>query len=519
MANATTNNANDGSKQLSKKEKGRHKKLLKRSRKVEIEKNVSGIASKADFLELLEHGGPMPGPLVSWRSGKERDDIEVTDHRDLLHHILFGISDPKKRKRDVVEPPRLPNWVCLHNAAAIDRVLVLELHCPCAKQLQELRTKVSTILGDRAVCESTTNWFGGNHSKSPSNTLMYRPQLRPQKQSNVAKTVQELHDKLLPLVLTKEESKAEGYPTCKEEEEEEEATVGSEANSSVLPSVLPSDITKEEATNRIKPYQVDSDMLLRDHTKGLALYVTDRAAPRKEKSWQVFAMDCEMVQTTVGSELARVTLVKVVSIHKEDVETEVVFDEVVRPRHEILDYLTAFSGMTADSFDTCVELEQVQASLLSLVSPNDIVIGHSLENDLRAARWIHSGNMIDTAVLFRREGARFKFSLRHLAGALLKIQIQQADKPHCSEEDAVTALQLATRRAIEGPSFAIWDKQQTSRLASLSQDDKVVCLGPASWLQSHVTRQPSPIHALTCVNLQDSNFKLQGSLVVFGSGG
>jgi DNA polymerase III epsilon subunit-like protein len=227
---------------------------------------------------------------------------------------------------------------------------------------------------------------------------------------------------------------------------------------------------------------------------------------------RIFALDCEMVQTTAGRELARITLVRVVNFnHNSDkdkqVETKVVWDEIVRPRHRVVDYLTQYSGMTpAILKDVNTQLEQVQASLLQTIAPHDIVIGHSLENDLRAARWIHY-SVVDTALLFRPDHGRFKHSLRHLAARLLKTRIQRPDQPHCSEEDAITALQLAVRRAIDGPSFGVWDKTQLNRLSTLAEGGTTVCVGPSGWLQSHVTSQPNAIHALACESVDHPNLK------------
>jgi hypothetical protein len=152
----------------------------------------------------------------------------------------------------------------------------------------------------------------------------------------------------------------------------------------------------------------------------------------------------------------------------------------------------------------------VQASLLLTIAPHDIVIGHSLENDLRAARWIHR-RVIDTALLFRADHGRFKYSLRHLAARLLKTQIQRPDQPHCSEEDAVTALQLAVRRAVDGPAFGVWDKTQLNKLSLLAQGGTTVCVGPSDWLQTHVTSQPNAIHALSCESVDHPNRKAIGA--------
>jgi RNA exonuclease 1 len=223
-----------------------------------------------------------------------------------------------------------------------------------------------------------------------------------------------------------------------------------------------------------------------------------------------------MVETRTGLELARVTLCQLKTFNTADgrIETELVFDALVRPTNTVLDYKTEFSGMTAEILndntkDICV-LEQVQAALLATIRWNDIVIGHSLENDLRATRWIHE-TVIDTSVLFRPNKS-FKYSLRHLAAVLLKLRIQRRDKPHCSEEDAVTALKLAVGRVVKGSSFGINEKpSSTNILAELSSARNkatIACMGASDWLQRHIlSSRPNAIHALQCDSVCDYNAK------------
>ena len=91
---------------------------------------------------------------------------------------------------------------------------------------------------------------------------------------------------------------------------------------------------------------------------------------------------CSILQcyTTVGLALARVTVV--------DRLCDTVYDTLVRPPHPIVDYNTRFSGLTAQHFtsDVTTSLTDVQAQLLSMVSMETILLGHSLNNDLRALK-------------------------------------------------------------------------------------------------------------------------------------
>ena len=110
----------------------------------------------------------------------------------------------------------------------------------------------------------------------------------------------------------------------------------------------------------------------------------------------------------------------------------------------------------------------------------------------------------------------FKYSLRHLAAVLLHKEIQSASGPHCSEEDAVTALQLAVSRAIRGPSFGINHRGISSnwftKLSNQSKDAiTTVAVGPVKWLRQHILSPSSSssnaIHALQCESIDDSNSK------------
>lgn len=86
---------------------------------------------------------------------------------------------------------------------------------------------------------------------------------------------------------------------------------------------------------------------------------------------------------------------------------QVVLDLLVKPVRPVLDYKTQYSGITAAMLEPIsTRIEQVQVALASIVGINDILIGHSLENDLRALCLVHD-KVVDTALLFRTEsGAR-----------------------------------------------------------------------------------------------------------------
>lgn len=483
---------------LSKKQKGRLKKLLKRSKNIDTLKSLSGVSSISDWQELTNlYPAPLPGPCVLMRQ-PPATVVEGADHRDILFRLLHRSHKRKRAANDDTdnEPRQVPDWASLHNAPAVERAAVMEIHTNDMESIQALIEEVleGTSLSITASCP--TRWFQKPHfPKSISEACMYAHTNPPKRTKHHCKEEDApLYDRLLLLKLTDQEWQKESYPMMVQRSSQADE-VAKDANALPRP---PTAIDPSRALAIVKSALVT--VTEEDEDESLASYVTTRERPSNKA---VYAVDCEMVRTKTGMELARATVLQMMN----PTTTKVVFDVVVRPRHAVLDYLTEYSGITADRLkeDSVVELEQVQASLLELLTPGDILIGHSLENDLRALRYVHP-TVIDTAVLFRPPESNFKFSLRHLAEQLLRRQIRQSGASHCSDEDATVALQLAVRRAVEGPSFGIYRKSSFSQLLRLASSSTVVCVGPHDWLTEHVA-SVSAVHALACDRPSDPNAK------------
>ena len=145
------------------------------------------------------------------------------------------------------------------------------------------------------------------------------------------------------------------------------------------------------------------------------------------KILEVAALDCEMIYTTGGMRVARVSVV--------DGDGKEVFDEYVKMDEGVnvvsvfllpsliivlsmlrRDFNTRFSGITPDTYSTSAlkPLADIRRSLDELISSETILIGHALENDLKTLRMIHPRN-VDTAVVFRHPaGAPYRRALRDL---------------------------------------------------------------------------------------------------------
>ncbi|XP_029595059.1 RNA exonuclease 5-like isoform X2 [Salmo trutta] len=157
----------------------------------------------------------------------------------------------------------------------------------------------------------------------------------------------------------------------------------------------------------------------------------------------LYGLDCEMCLTERGNELTRISLV--------DSRGSCVLDELVKPPNRILNYLTQFSGITRAMLQPITTtLREVQSKLKKVLPRDAVLVGHSLDNDLRALNLIHP-HVIDTSLLYRREfGQRFK--LKVLAETVLKKQIQTEErKGHDPTEDAQAALELAQYFIHTGP--------------------------------------------------------------------
>lgn len=133
----------------------------------------------------------------------------------------------------------------------------------------------------------------------------------------------------------------------------------------------------------------------------------------------IFALDCEMCYTVVGLELTRITVISY--------DEKVVLDKFVQPQNRVIDYNTRFSGITESTLakSDVMTLPQIQGVLLSMFHSKTILVGHSLESDLKALKMIHSV-VVDTSVLYpHKMGPPKKKALKTLCIDHLKKIIQE----------------------------------------------------------------------------------------------
>ena len=137
------------------------------------------------------------------------------------------------------------------------------------------------------------------------------------------------------------------------------------------------------------------------------------ASPTLSDASPMFAIDCEMVETTTRTRLGEVAHIVVV-----DENHRCVLRTYVKPKNAIVDYRTRFSGISKSNLvGVTTELEDVQRQLREILPSNAILVGHALQFDMNALKLIHP-HVIDSAILYggtRRNPQK----LRDLAKKLL----------------------------------------------------------------------------------------------------
>ncbi|ROT35610.1 RNA exonuclease [Sodiomyces alkalinus F11] len=166
------------------------------------------------------------------------------------------------------------------------------------------------------------------------------------------------------------------------------------------------------------------------------------------------ALDCEMCMT--GEDEYSLTRISVLAW-----SGEIIMDELVKPEKPITNYVTHFSGITeAMLAPVTITLQDIQARLLDLITPRTILIGHSLESDLKALRLSHPF-IVDTSLIYPHpRGPPLKSSLKWLTQKYLHREIQRGGaQGHNPVEDARACLDLVRQKCEKGKLWGTSDAQ------------------------------------------------------------
>ena len=175
---------------------------------------------------------------------------------------------------------------------------------------------------------------------------------------------------------------------------------------------------------------------------------------QKDQDWikldpdysNLVGIDCEMVDTVAGKELARVSLI--------DHLGRVLYDSVVLPENEITDYITQFSGITPKMIRDCkTTFREAQKQVLSFLSKDSILVGHAIENDLKCLKLVHD-RIIDTSDIFPHpNGYPSKHSLVFLLQRVLRETLDR-EGGHDSVDDARATLRIAMKKFARGQDYS-----------------------------------------------------------------
>lgn len=194
--------------------------------------------------------------------------------------------------------------------------------------------------------------------------------------------------------------------------------------------------------------------------------------PLSKTAAQYIALDCEMVG--VGHDGKRSSLAHVVCT---DWHGRVLYNKYVKQKETVTNYRTQFSGILPHHLVNAIELSVVQKEVAALLN-GKILVGHSLENDLRALLLSHPKKSIrDTAMYneFRRtlrNGVTRPRKLRDLVKEEFDYDIQTGE--HDPAEDARAAMAMYRRFRIPWEHSLVGHnvKKNPSKRKFMSQSSK-----------------------------------------------
>ncbi|KAJ2897759.1 RNA exonuclease 3 [Zalerion maritima] len=200
--------------------------------------------------------------------------------------------------------------------------------------------------------------------------------------------------------------------------------------------VLPDDLNKEPRSGK-KQAKILKQCL--------PTPVCDPFSPKRK----AVAFDCEMAGVEGGRS-------EVVSICAVDVFTgEVLTNSLVKPREPILEWRSHINGVTPSIMSIAAARRQVldgweaaRGELWKHVNEDTVLVGQSLQHDLKALRVVHT-KVVDTAIVSveaafgKGKSIGRRWGLELLCEELLHLRIRQGSGVHNELEDTMAARELA----------------------------------------------------------------------------
>eukprot|EP00762_Andalucia_godoyi_P002465 ANDGO_02764.mRNA.1 Small RNA degrading nuclease 5 len=252
------------------------------------------------------------------------------------------------------------------------------------------------------------------------------------------------------------------------------------------------------------PYTSDIECVSCSNSSSFCIHRTAVASRAEDSSGvhNVLAIDCEMVITSRGRELARLSVV--------GADRKVLLDAYIKTEYPVVDYLTKHSGITPELLKTAtLTRDGALEKLTALMHSKTVLIGHSLQNDLAALGIAGCSHVrvSDTAVLYpHRESDKYCHSLKFLARQYLTRDIQVGHEGHDSVEDALAAMDLVKIKVRHGPLFGLPDKNHRPRvnLFSLMSRHSIQSSLFTSSTNDTVLSRIAPAHANVSLHSCDS---------------
>ncbi|XP_022084738.1 uncharacterized exonuclease C637.09-like isoform X2 [Acanthaster planci] len=361
-----------------------------------------------------------------WQDRTSLKKLRMQQPKMFLIDNFTNDEDPRMTFKPV-EMKDLQDFIqysVMGNAANVNKIRF----CKLVRPLLVSKVMVVVLNGVTDACyQENREWFPHLNGKYDLMGQILHPPSQPQ---------QSILNQLLQVAISNKQLKKRAYHA------KIEGQTSKGGQTVVTPSAvaLPARTTPSTAHGR-------THYLLNDEEKAKWRYPqaddpeythTEHSDTVSDKS-PIVSVDCEMCVTKKGNELTRVSLV--------DEQYTVLYNSLVKPHNPIIDYVTRYSGITKELLDpVTVRLEDVQKDIIALLPKDVILVGQSLENDLRALRLFHP-HVADTSNLFT---GTYRVALRKLAWKYLGVTIQAKESGHDSIEDARVAMKLLQLKIEKG---------------------------------------------------------------------